>query len=403
MQSNAVDYLVIGAGIVGLALAREIKKREPRAKITLLEKEETLGRHASGRNSGVLHSGIFYKEDSVKAKVCSAGSREMAAYCDEHRLPILRTGKVIVPIRPEDDEKLSILLKRAQYHKIPAEMLDEKRLKEIEPSVRSLTGKALHLPTVAVVEPMPILNHIANELQRKGVQLRMGHRLSNLHGAKKEVNVNGERIAYGHLLNTAGLHADEIAHRFGVGMRYRILPFKGAYYRLSEHSGLPINGLVYAAPDSRMPFLGIHFSKRIHGEIFMGPTVAPAFSRENYRGLKGFNGRELFSIARQLLHLYIANHQGFRNYVIQEGPRLWKPYFLRAVQKIAPDVKPEHLQDCGQVGIRAQLVDIMNHQLVTDFLVEHGENSTHILNAVSPAFTGAFPFARLVLDSMNSN
>jgi L-2-hydroxyglutarate oxidase LhgO len=397
-MARTVDFAIIGAGIVGLAIARELKLRYPNSKIVILEKESSLGKHASGRNSGVLHSGIYYAEGSLKAKVCAQGSREMAAYCDEYQLPISRLGKVIIPLREGDEAQLNLLYNRAKNNGARVEMLDEKQLREIEPDAYSLTGQALYSPDTAVVDSKAILNHLADSLRNQGVEILFGYEFGQLGADGTSFSANGETIHFGHLFNTAGLYADSVAKAFDIGKKYTILPFKGLYYKLSESSGIKINGLIYPVPDLKVPFLGVHFTKKLNNEVYLGPTAIPALGRENYSGLAGLNFSDVGSILLSICQQYANNKQGFRQLVHEESPRLFKKYFALAATKLVPTVKPEHLLKSDYVGIRAQLLDQEKQELVMDFVMESGKNSTHILNAVSPAFTSAFSFSRLVLE-----
>ncbi len=399
-MSESTDYLIVGAGIIGLALAKELKARCPKAKIAVVEKEGDVGQHASGRNSGVLHSGIFYGEDSVKVKVCSSGAKEWAAYCQENHLPITKAGKVILPTQKGDEERIEVLYDRGKKHGIAIEILDNQSLKKVEPEAYSISGKALYLPEVSIVEPIQVVKYLSQSLEKQGVQILRNHPFEGVSENGQSVRVAGKTFSYGHLFNAAGLHADRVAHAFDVGKDYTMLPFKGIYYEVNPSAGLKVNGLIYAAPDPRVPFLGIHYSKKMSGEIYLGPTVVPAFGRENYHGLSGLNVIESVKIMGELFTLYLKNHQGFRMFVHREGFRMLKPYFYDAARKLTPALKLQHLLPSHKVGIRAQLLDWKKKLLVMDFLVEQGEKSTHILNAVSPAFTSAFPFARLVLDQV---
>jgi L-2-hydroxyglutarate oxidase LhgO len=277
-------------------------------------------------------------------------------------------------------------------------MLDEKQLREIEPDVYSITGQALYSPNTAVVDSKAILNHLADSLRNQGVEILFGHEFEQLGSDGASFSANGETIHFGHLFNTAGLYADSVAKAFDIGKKYTILPFKGLYYRLSESSGLKINGLIYPVPDLRVPFLGVHFTKKLNDEVYLGPTAIPALGRENYSGLEGLNFSDVGAILLSICQQYANNKQGFRQLVHEESPRLLKKYFALAATKLVPKVKPEHLLKSDYVGIRAQLLDKEKQELVMDFVMERGKNSTHILNAVSPAFTSAFSFSRLVLE-----
>ena len=397
-MGTQTDFLIIGAGIVGLATARELRTRHPESKIVILEKEDVPGRHASGRNSGVLHSGIFYAEDSLKAKVCSQGGKELKEYCFNNHLSIQKIGKVIVPTQENTDSILQMIYERGKKNGIPVNLIDQKELKGIEPDAESKTGKALHLPEVCIVEGVEVVSHLAGELVQKGVEIYYNEPFLSVDLKKKMVKSKQERISYGYLFNAAGVYADKVAHFFGVGEQYSILPFKGLYYSVLPDSGLRVNGLIYALPNLKFPFLGIHFTKRLNGEIAAGPTVVPAFGRENYFGFRGIHPFDTFRIFYSLFNLYLANHQNFRAFVWNEGFRFIKKRFYEGAKSLVPSLRMEHLVKNSKVGIRAQLVNLKTMELVNDFLIEKGENSTHVLNAVSPAFTSSFAFSKLVLD-----
>jgi L-2-hydroxyglutarate oxidase LhgO len=396
--SKSADFVIIGAGVVGLAVARELKTRYPDQSICILEKEASVGQHSSGRNSGVLHSGIYYPPNSIKAKVCSLGAKEMAAYCEQYNLPLNAIGKVLVPVRVEDAPQLDLLADRAGANQVEVERLCHKELKELEPDVRSATGDALLVPATSVINPMAIMTALAQEVERAGVKIHYGFQLKAIDQSRKKIQLSSGSINYGHVINSAGLHADSIAHMFGAGLRYSLLPFKGIYWKLDAAAELSINHLIYPVPDLRVPFLGVHTTTTVDGDIFLGPTAVPAFGRENYRGLEGVEPKEMMRILFVLARQYISGKEGFRRLAWQEGKRYFKTWFTEAAQALLPQLKAKHLLPANKVAIRAQMFDKKERCLITDFLIEQGQDSTHILNAISPAFTSAFPFARLVLD-----
>ena len=399
MQKN-VDFLLIGAGIVGLTIARELKLRHRDASVTVLEKEAETGRHSSGRNSGVLHSGIYYPPGSLKARVCGQGAREMAEYHEQHGLPLARRGKVLVATTPEDDSQLDMLAERAGLNGVAAEMIDEQGLRELEPEARSAAGRALWGPGTAVGSPAAVMKTVVEEISGLGVELHHGAEIAEVDIMRRRVVLRGgDMFGYGHVVNAAGLHADSVAHRFGDGRRYTLLPFKGIYWKLDPDAGFSINHLIYPVPDLRVPFLGVHTTTTVDGATYLGPTAVPAFGRENYRGLQGVSGPELMRIVGMLTKQFVTGRDGFRRLSWQEGRRYFKPWFAQAARAILPRLKPDHLLPTEKVGIRAQMVDRQSGRMVTDFLVEPGSDSTHILNAISPAWTSAFPFARYVCDN----
>lgn len=323
----------------------------------------------------------------------------MAAFCEERGLPIRRIGKILLPYRPEDGPQLDLLEQRAGANGVPVERLDERRLAAMEPEARSATGEALYVPQTSVVSSSEVLRTIVDDAKAAGIDIRCGDKLGQVDTHARELVWGGDRIAYGHAVNTAGLHADAVAHRFGVGRRYTLLPFKGIYWKLNPASGIQINHLVYPVPDLRVPFLGVHTTTTIDGSVYLGPTAVPAFGRENYHGVRGISPLELLRISGLLTAQYVAGFNGFRRLAWQEGRRYFKPWFADAARALLPRLRPEHLLACDKVGIRAQMLDLTTSQLVTDFLVEGGPGSTHVLNAISPAFTSAFPFARHVCDN----
>jgi L-2-hydroxyglutarate oxidase len=382
--------VIAGAGIVGLAIARELKRRHPSARIVLLEKEPAVGLHASGRNSGVLHSGIYYPAGSLKGTLCAAGAREMAAFCDEEHLPIHRIGKVVLPLREGDDAQLDVLLDRARSNGAVAEIIDAHQLREVEPLARTITGRALFSPNTAVVDPLAIVRRIASSLdvrtQRRVTAVRDGR-----------VITGRDNFSYGTFINAAGLFADRVAKMCGAGAQYVMLPFKGMYYGVRD---LSLRRLVYPVPDLRVPFLGVHLTKSIDDHVLLGPTALPALGRENYRGLRGIDARDVGQIVVRLARQFATNAQGFRALVRRELGRMTKHAFAEEARLLVPSLRDEQLGPSDHVGIRAQLVDTKKGELVMDFLIERGEQSLHVLNAVSPGFTTAFSFARYVADQL---
>ncbi|RMH31065.1 MAG: L-2-hydroxyglutarate oxidase [Nitrospirae bacterium] len=392
------DFLIIGGGIVGLAIARELRARQPRASIAVLEKETELALHGSGRNSGVLHSGIYYPPSSLKARLCKAGSDLMSCYCRESGLPCKKLGKVIVPLREEADCQIDELYRRAVANGARVEILDEVQLHELEPSTRTASGRALYSPDTSVVDPRAVVQHLAFELKAHGIKVLTGREVRKIDIAAHVLKAGGETFSYGWLFNCAGLFADKIAHKFKVGMRYSILPFKGIYYRLSPESRVRCRGLIYPVPDLKVPFLGVHYTKKVDGSVYLGPTAVPAFGREHYQGFDGIVLSEAAEVLYYILNQYLSNRQGFRDFANQEAFRFLRRRFAEAARALTPELKQSDLIERGKVGIRAQLFDKEAKELVMDFVVERGDRSTHVLNAVSPAFTSSMSFAKYILD-----
>lgn len=401
---QTADFVIIGGGIVGLSVARELMRRGMAAKIIVLEKETEFGQHSSGRNSGVLHSGIYYPAGSLKARVCGQGAVEMAEFCRSRGLPLTRPGKVLVPVLEYDAPQLDVLQQRAASNGVTCERLDQKALRELEPEARSATGEALFVPTTGVGDSAAVMRQMVKEAKEDGVILLLGARPVLVDTVGRRITLaGGEQVGFGHVVNAAGLHADSVAHMFGVASNLTLLPFKGIYWKLDPAAGLDIRHLIYPVPDLRVPFLGVHTTTAVDGTIYLGPTAVPAFGRENYRGLQDVNPGELGKILAILGRQFLSNSEGFRQLALMEAPRYLKTYFAQAAQALLPRLQSRHLLASSKVGIRAQMFDRATGKLVTDFLVERGPHSTHIINAISPAWTSAFPFARHVVDNYVEN
>lgn len=409
--SGTVDLLVVGGGILGLAVAREARRRRPDASVTLLEKEPTCGRHASGRNSGVLHAGFYYATDSLKARLTREGNRRLRTYCRRRGLPLDECGKLVVARDESELEGLERLRRRGEANGVEVELVSEAEAREIEPRVRT-RGRALWSPATATVDPRAVVDALAGDARREGVRVRTGveylgpgagrPRDGETPGARGgagavEVETSAGRISCGHLVNAAGLHADRVARDFGFSRRHRILPFRGLYLESSEPPG-SIRTNIYPVPDPRKPFLGVHFTRTVDGRAKIGPTAAPALWREHYRGLRNFDPGETARILGRELLLFLRNDFGFREHALAELGKGRRREMARLAGRLAEGVRPEDYRTWGPPGVRAQLVDREARELVMDFRVEGDARSTHVLNAVSPGFTCALPFAELVLD-----
>jgi len=284
---DRAEILVVGGGIIGLTVARELVA-QGRDGIVILEKEPELGLHASGRNSGVLHAGIYYAPDTMKARSCLAGNRLMRAYCKERGLPILESGKVVVARDESELPALQELHRRATANGARVELVDEAQLAEIEPLGRT-AGRALFSRDTAIVDPKAVLASLRAELEASGrVRILTGRAFTGLAAARVAATTGGP-VAYGRLVNAAGAHCDRVARHFGLARDYRLIPFKGIYRKLRPGASFQVNGNIYPVPDIRNPFLGVHFTRSVHGDVYVGPTAIPAFGRENYGVLSGMD------------------------------------------------------------------------------------------------------------------
>lgn len=395
------DLLIVGAGIVGLSTALELRKRYPNASIALLEKEPQPGMHASGRNSGVLHSGIYYTSDTLKAKVCSIGNMRMRQFADEHGISCQQLGKVIIATREEDLSAVERLLENARQNKIRAELLDEQEIKKIEPFSNPYK-LGIYSPDTAVIDSLAVVNKLDKLLTAQKVDLVYGQEVIRIDPKEQKLQTRSDSYGYGFLFNCAGANADQIARYFGIGGDYTLLPFKGIYYKLRPEKRHMVRGNIYPVPDINLPFLGVHLTRVISGEVYVGPTAIPAFGRENYGLIKGLKVGEGLKIARHMLGMYLRNHQSFRKLVHSELKKYRKPHFVEVTRRLVPALTADDLVPSSKVGIRPQLVNIQKHKLEMDYIIEQTPNSLHVLNAISPAFTSAFAFSELLADQFKS-
>jgi (S)-2-hydroxyglutarate dehydrogenase len=392
------DYLIIGGGIVGLTVAREIAERAM-GSVAVLEKEPALGAHGSGRNSGVIHAGIYYKAHTLRARICRDGARRMRDFAEERDLPWKKNGKVIVATAPETVPQIDVLLERATANGLEVEKITPEELRRIEPEARTHEA-ALYSPDTAVIDPRTVLAAVRVELERLGVSLLLGRGATGVDEAHRTVRTDGGSIGFGTLINTAGLHADHVAGWMGVGRGYQILPFKGLYRALSAEASARFRGNIYPAPDLRLPFLGVHITPDAYGGVMVGPTAIPAFGRENYGWLEGLEAREGARMLQALGIMLTYDRQGMRSLVRAEVGRYTAAGFLREARSLAPGLRAEDIEGVCKVGLRSQLVDRKTKELVNDYVMERTRHSLHVLNAISPAFTSAFSLAEVIVEAV---
>jgi (S)-2-hydroxyglutarate dehydrogenase len=396
MTIHQSDYLIIGGGIMGLAVARTLRLTYPSASITLIEKEKDVAFHASGRNSGVLHAGFYYSADSLKAKFCRDGNAAMRAYVAEHGLRINDCKKVVVAQSEDELPTLHELYKRGQANGVPLQIVDEKELAEIEPNAKT-TGQAIYASTTAIVDPIEVCTAIRKELTAKQVTFHTGTPYES-RLADTAIQAGGMRFEAGHIINCAGLYADKIARDFGFCESYAIIPFKGVYLKYSGPDK-PIKRCIYTVPNLHNPFLGVHYSVTVDGTVKIGPTAIPAFWRENYGGVDGFSLPELLEVLRWEIPMFTFDAAGFRALAFREARKYSKRHMASLAANMVKHIDFSCFDTWMRPGIRAQLIDKRSLKLLHDFVVEGDSKTTHVLNAVSPAFTSSFPFARWIVDN----
>lgn len=389
------DLAIVGGGILGLATGREFLRRNPRARVVVLEKEDALALHQSGRNSGVIHSGIYYAPGSAKARFCVAGARAMTEYCDERGIPYSRIGKLIVAIKAQELKALDELQRRGIANGVAGvARLDQPSIRGHEPHVQGIA--ALHVPGTAIVDFSAVTSALAADLTRAGAEVRLRTKVVALrtHSAHVAVTTSVDTIECGQLIACAGVGSDAIARQIGGSDAVRIVPFRGDYYQLAPQRRDLVRGLIYPVPDPRFPFLGVHFTPRMNGDVWLGPNAVLAFGAEAYR-------RSDVDLAETLGYIGYA---GFRKMAL----RYWRTgiaeiirdysrrLFLAALRQYVPELRLPDLRP-GPSGIRAQAV-AADGSLVDDFWYEALPRVLVVRNAPSPAATASLVLAREIVD-----
>jgi len=381
------DYLIVGAGIIGMTIAYELIHRNKDLSIAIIDKEEDVAKHASGRNSGVLHAGFYYSADSLKAKFTVEGNRKMKQFCVEQNIFINDSKKIVVAKDEKELEGLYELQRRAEVNGVNTSIIEEIDVKKIDSNIKTYQ-KALYSPTTASVDPKEVCFKLKELLEKKGIIFYFNKPFNKCN------------LEYEYLINSAGAYADKIAKGFGLAKNYTMLPFKGIYLKYMENKSA-IKTNIYPVPNLSNPFLGVHYTITVDGSIKIGPTAIPAFWRENYKGFDNFKFSEMLEIFYYASKLFILNSFNFRDLAFSEmknyNPKVFISKAKDMVYSIGSDFKPI------PAGIRSQLLNTTTNELIQDFVVEHTLDSTHILNAVSPAFTCSFAFAEYVVDEINKN
>lgn len=391
------DYVIIGAGIIGLAIARELKQRHPERSIVVLEKEKEVAEHSSGRNSGVLHAGFYYTADSLKAKFTRDGNRILTKYCDDNGLRINKCHKVVVASDANELEGIYELERRGKANGVNVKIIDEKELAEIDPNAKTYQ-KALYSPDTSTVDPVEVSRHIYHALKDDGVEFHFDEGYLEKLSSTTVRTTKGNVFRAEKVINCAGLYADKIARDYEYSKDYVIIPFKGIYLKYTK-SDKPIKTNIYPVPNLNNPFLGVHYTVTVDNVIKIGPTAIPAFWRENYKGLSRFSLSEMISVLGYEAKLFLTNAFKFRALAYEEVHKYNKKYFVGLATKMVKKIDTEGFNEWSKPGIRAQLLNTKTLELLQDFVVEGDDKSIHVLNAVSPAFTSSFPFAKWVVDN----
>lgn len=388
------DLAIIGGGIVGLATALEVTERFPGLSIVIIEKEDGLAMHQTGRNSGVIHAGVYYQRGSLKARFCKEGVEATIRFCREHGLPFEQCGKMIVATAADELPRMAALYDRALANELPIERLDAAELARREPHIRGVG--ALFVPTSGIVDYGLVARTMAKTLTERGCEILTRMNVDAIREEPADITISAgqQTIKVKHLIACAGVMADRIAKLCGLDLDFQIVPFRGEYYRLRPDKDNIVKHLIYPVPDPELPFLGVHLTRMIGGYVTVGPNAVLAFARNGYR-FTDINWRDLSEM---------ISYRGFRRVIranLRSGlSEMWnslsKRRYLSLCQRYCPELTLSDLQPY-RAGVRAQAV-LADGTLVHDFLIRQTARSIHVCNAPSPAATSAIPIGRNLVE-----
>jgi len=394
------DYVILGGGITGLCIASRLSEIEKNAEIAIIDKEKEVGKHSSGRNSGIIHSGIYYKPQSLRSKVCVKGGIRLKAWINERKIPINNCGKIVVAQKQELDDQLEMLKKWGDANGAQTEIWGKDKLKRIFPAARTSSQRCLWCPETSVVNPKKVVKALYEELKEKNVIFFLDESVVEADISKNKIYLSKSGpVAYGYLFNCAGTGTLEIASYFGIGKEFTVMPFKGYYYSLKKQSNIEVPANLYPVANTETPFLGVHFTPgpEVGDEVSLGPTAILSPGRENYRGIDNLEPGDFAKNISILARSYILNKNKIRRYIHEQAFLNIKALFVKNAQMLVPQLEEKDLEFKGKVGIRPQLYDIKNDKLVDDFVCRHTQNTTHVLNTISPAFTSSFELADYII------
>ncbi len=395
-MKKRADIAIIGGGIVGLATAMELLVRQPSLNLVVLEKENRIAQHQTGHNSGVIHSGIYYAPGSLKARTCVAGKERLLRFCDEHDIPYDLCGKVIVATREDELPRLQSLYERGIANGVPGlEMIGPERLRELEPYCLGI--QALYSPTTGIVDYTRVAQAYAQEVESRGGSILTDHGVTAIeeHGPVYELQTASGPVEAEYIVSCAGLYSDRVARMTGAPSEPKIVPFRGDYYVLRPEKAYMVRGMIYPVPDPRFPFLGVHFTRRMDGSVWLGPNAVLAFAREGYGKLQVRPGDLLETLT----------YRGFGKLAF----KFWrtgfdemyrdfsKAGFLGALREYMPHLRMEDMEP-GPSGVRAQALN-WEGELVDDFVVNHQGRTLHVRNAPSPAATSSLAIADIIANT----
>lgn len=389
------DVLIIGAGIIGLGIAVALQECRPNSKIIIVEKEDEVCLHASGRNSGVIHAGFYYSSDSLKSKFCRLGNLELKKFCRDQNLSLEEIGKIVVAKNATDVKLLEDLAVRAEANGVDIELLGEEKLYGYEPMAKT-HEKFLWSPATSIANPYEVALAMKNRFLSGGGRILFGEKLFEFR-ENLAIFLSGNSVNFNVCVNSAGAGALSIAQKCGVGKEYGLLPVLGGYISISK-SHIPLKRMVYAAPHPLNPFLGIHFTPTLEGSVKIGPTAIPVLGKEQYSLMDGFTSEEVRQTLRALGCYVVGEPVNAMKSLVNQISQATLQSMVRAASELVPKTPNSRLWRRGKAGVRSQLVDFNKKAFVQDFIISESPGVVHILNAVSPGWTSALPFGRYIVD-----
>lgn len=394
------DFAIIGAGIIGISVGIALLEKFPTKKIAIYEKETNPGVHASGRNSGVIHAGFYYSPDSLKAKFCKNGNRELTNYCKANEIPFKNIGKVVVTKDQTEIERLVTLFNRGIQNGIDIEIYTSSKIKDFEPMANTY-GDFIWSPTTSIADPKKLIVSLLDKYKRMGGYVYF-ESISRLHKNKSTVGlyINGKELKTERIINTAGAFAANLARDVGVGTEYVCLPFLGSY-RKSLAGNNKLQKLIYPVPNPDNPFLGVHTTNTLSNEMKIGPTAFPVIGKEQYKLSNGFKPIEVIDFTKATWALLNSKSTNFLELAKSELVKQSKRQLISSAKYLSTEINSDKVWSKHPAGIRSQIVNLKTKKLEMDYIVVNEENVTHVLNAVSPGWTSSLPFGRWVVQEMS--
>ena len=394
-QPQKCDVLIIGGGIIGLSIGIALLESKPSLKVIIAEKEKSLGLHASGRNSGVLHAGFYYSPDSLKAKFCRDGNKELRKVAKKHGIEVRDVGKVVVARNEDENKRIDTLFERGIKNGVDIELKSADELKLFEP-LAVTHGRFLWSPSTGVSDPKAINQALMNDFVSLGGKIDFDTELT-LIPRNSEIHDGSHQYDAKHFINAAGAQSDRIARKVDVGLEYAMLPFMGVY-RATEEKNLPLKRLVYPVPHPINPFLGVHFTLTVDHKVKIGPTAIPISGREQYSFTEGWSASDIGQAFKGMKSLIRGDSHDLRAILKTEWPKIIQSRLVKESTELVPSADQVKNWAKKPPGIRSQLVHLPSGKLEQDFVVRLEANSIHILNAVSPGWTSAIPFGRWIVE-----